>query len=106
MKANFVELRRKSREILQALERNERVALYYRGKPKAVMHPVSEPEDEPHPSVADDPAAGMWAAREDMADPTEWVRKLRRGRFDAGRLGRGGLGHAQQQPGDSGRRCR
>ncbi len=28
------------------------------------------------------PAFGMWADREDMKDPTEWVRKIRRRRHE------------------------
>ena len=40
MKASFLDLRKKSGQIRRALERNERVAVFYRGKLKAVMHPV------------------------------------------------------------------
>ena len=41
MKASFVDLRTKSSEILQALNRNEKVTILYRGKPKAVMQPLN-----------------------------------------------------------------
>lgn len=83
MKANFVDLRTRSREILQALERNERVSLYYRGKLKAVIHPANESEKSERKSLADHPAVGMWKDREDMADVDAWLRNLRKGRFDA-----------------------
>lgn len=84
MKATFADLRSKTREILEALDRNEQVTLYYRGKPRAVMHPVGEdPSVSPRASVGDLPATGMWKDREDMADVNAWVRSIRKGRFDA-----------------------
>lgn len=33
-------------------------------------------------SVADDPAFGIWRDREDLADVTAYVRKLRKSRYD------------------------
>lgn len=36
--------------------------------------------------VEDHPAFGIWADREDMEDPSAWVRKVRAPRYD--RLGR------------------
>ena len=39
MKASFVDLRKKSGEIIRALHRNEQVTVLYRGKPAAVMQP-------------------------------------------------------------------
>lgn len=78
MKASFVDLRRKSAEILRALDRNESVTLFYRGKPKGIIQPVVAEK-----SAADlrkHPAFGMWADREDMKDPAQWVRNLRKRR--------------------------
>ena len=40
MKASFVDLRKKSSEIIQALKRNEQVTLLYRGKPAAITQAV------------------------------------------------------------------
>ncbi|MBI2192911.1 MAG: hypothetical protein HYU36_13105 [Planctomycetes bacterium] len=40
MKASFLDLRRRMREVLRALERNESVTILYHGKEKAVLHPV------------------------------------------------------------------
>lgn len=80
MKATFVELRQKSSEIIRSLERNETVTVFYRGKAKAIMRPVS-PEAATGGKTADHPAFGLWANREDMAVPAAYVRSLRRGRF-------------------------
>jgi len=79
MKASFVDLRKRSSEIIEALDRNESVTVYYRGRPAAVMQPIgSEPSLR---SAADHPAFGLWADREDVAHPADHVRRLRRGRF-------------------------
>ena len=77
MNASFLDLRKRSREILRALERNEEVTLLYRGKPKAVISPIG---DESAPAASGVAAFGMWADRADMADPAAYVRGLRRGR--------------------------
>jgi len=93
MRASFVDLRTRSREILRALRRNERVTLFYRGKAAAVMHPVPPDNGEAgvHGAsgseavkVGEHPAFGMWAGRDDQADVAAHVRNLRRGRLDAG----------------------
>ncbi len=83
MKASFIDLRKKSGEVIQALHRNERVTVLYRGKPAAVMHPIGEGAVEQDKSAKDHPAFGLWADREDMQDPSAHVRDLRQGRFHA-----------------------
>ena len=82
MKATFVDLRVKSAEILEALNRNESVTVYYRGQPKAVMQPLANAE---HPAEKAERhlAFGLWKDRDDWSDVGEYVRKIRRGRFDA-----------------------
>ena len=45
MKASFVDLRKKSAEIIRALERNEPVTVLYRGRAKAIMQPVGGKRD-------------------------------------------------------------
>lgn len=82
MKATFVDLRTKSSEILDALERNEPVTILYRGRPKAVMQPVGEPR-QPLGKAGDHAAFGLWRNRRDLEDVPAAVRSLRRGRFDA-----------------------
>ena len=39
MKASMLDLRRRMRDVLRALDRNESVTIYYRGKEKAVLSP-------------------------------------------------------------------
>ena len=78
MIVTFLELRRKPGKIIEAIERNESVTLTRRGKEVAEIVPAGKKE---RPSIKDNPAFGMWADREDMKDPSEWVRKIRRGRY-------------------------
>lgn len=83
MKASFVDLRRKSAEIIRALERNERITIFYRGRPKAIMQPLSD-EAEQMPAKAKEHAAfGLWRDREDVQDVAAHIRELRQGRFRA-----------------------
>jgi len=81
MEASFVDLRKRSGEIIGALRRNESITVLYRGRPAAVMHPIAEGSSSR--AVADHPSFGQWADRDDLADPAEYVRQLRRGRFHA-----------------------
>ncbi len=82
MRASFVDLRRKSAEIIRALQRNEPVTVLYRGKPAAVMQPIGRETARVPAKAADHPAFGLWADREDLADVVAYVRKLRKGRFN------------------------
>jgi prevent-host-death family protein len=76
MKATTLDLRYKMKDILRAIDRGETVTVTYRGKEKARLVPIqAKPEEELKPS--DHPFCGMWKDREDMNDPTAWVRKLR-----------------------------
>ena len=81
MKASFVDLRKKSSQIIRALDRNEPVTLFYRGKPKAIMQSLAAMPGKVAMRVQDHPAFGLWAYREDMKDASVFVRRLRRGRF-------------------------
>lgn len=83
MKASFVDLRKKSRDILRALERNERVTLFYRGRAKAVIRPIAAEGKQPGAKAKEHPAFGLWADRDDLKDVAAHVRNLRKGRFHA-----------------------
>jgi len=79
MKASFVDLRRKSREILRALDRNEEVTVLYRGRPKAILRAI--PKTRKGETRAEDHTAfGMWRDREDLEDVRAFVASLRKGR--------------------------
>lgn len=81
MIASFLDLRKRTSDILHALDRNESITLLYRGKPKAVMSPVAN--DTPLPSACELAGFGMWADRKDMDDVAGYVRNLRKGRHHA-----------------------
>ncbi len=83
MKASFVDLRKKSAEIIRALDRHEAVTVLYRGRPKAVMLPMTGETGEATPKTKDHPAFGLWSKRGDMRDVAAHVRKLRQGRSRA-----------------------
>ena len=80
MEATILDLRRRTREVLDALERNEAVTITYRGVKKGVITPAGAGEKNQR-SAADHPAFGSWSDRGD--DVAETVRKIRRGRVDA-----------------------
>jgi prevent-host-death family protein len=78
MEATIVDLRYRMKDVLRAIDRGETVTVLYRGKPKARIVPVSAEQEGSKPS--DHPACGIWADREDMADPAAYVRKIRQNR--------------------------
>lgn len=79
MKASILDLRRRTKEVLQALDRNETVTILYRGKEKAILSPAQTPTKK---TIQDHAAFGMWQNREDMADVDTYVRNLRKGRLN------------------------
>ena len=81
MKATVLDMRRNPKKILDAIARNERVSLSMRGKEIAEIVPKHETDSAS--SIAEAPAVGMWAGRDDMTDPSAYVRNLRKGRFNA-----------------------
>ncbi len=81
MKATVLDMRRNPRKILDAVKRNEKVTLSERGREVAKIIPSKNGGNDE--SVADDPAVGMWADRKEFQNPPDYVRELRKGRFDA-----------------------
>lgn len=79
MKATVLDLRRNPRKILEAIERNEPVRLSKRGREIALIVP-KKPARKPS-SIRDSPAFGIWKDRVDMYDPSEYVRRARKGRL-------------------------
>lgn len=76
MKANFLDFRKHTKDIVKALELNEPVTVLYRGKEKGVLYPASKDKGA-KVLVKDHPAFGMWKGREDMKDVAKYVRKIR-----------------------------
>jgi acyl-coenzyme A synthetase/AMP-(fatty) acid ligase len=75
MKASIVDLRYKTREILDALERNESVTVLYHGRVKGVIRPAGK---QVGPVIAEHPFFGMHAAMaESVEDEMERLRQPR-----------------------------
>jgi antitoxin (DNA-binding transcriptional repressor) of toxin-antitoxin stability system len=79
MKATILDLRYRMKSVLAALERGEPVTVFHRGAKKARLIPIEASAQVRKPS--EDPAFGIWRSREDLADPGQHVRKLRKRRF-------------------------
>ena len=76
MQATMLDFRRRMSEIQGAISRRERVTITSHGRPWAVI--VAYEDAKPDvPSARDCAAAGMWADREDLASPTDYVHNLR-----------------------------
>ena len=76
MQATMLDFRRRMSEIQGAISRRERVTVTSHGRPWAVI--VAWEDAKPDvPSARDCAAAGMWADREDLASPTDYVRNRR-----------------------------
>jgi len=82
MEASVLDLRRRMRDILRAVERGESVTLLHRGRRKAVIVPADR-SAAAKDDVRTHPAFGMWKDREDLRDVAGAVRKIRRGRGHA-----------------------
>ncbi len=82
MKATVVDLRRRTKEVIEALDRGEEVTITYRGEEKGVIVPAKKRRKK-YRSMREHPAVGMWKDREDMKDVHEYLRKSREGRLDA-----------------------
>ncbi len=68
-------------EVKEALDKKEQVILLHEGKEFASLQPVFDVETEIE-RLKNHPAVGMWDDREDMRDPSEWVKKIRRPRYE------------------------
>ncbi len=79
MKASILDLRRRMKDILLALDRNESVTIFYCGKEKAILSPSRQRTKKP---VKDHEAFGMWRDRKDITDVDAYVRNLRKGRLN------------------------
>ena len=84
MKASVLDLRRRMKDILNSLKRNEPVTLLRRGK---VVGTIQPPEADPGSGsdrrVSAHPAFGMWRDRPDLEDVEAAVERLRGARFNA-----------------------
>ena len=78
MEASIVDLRYKMKDVLRAIDRNEKVDILYHGRRKAVLVPASDGKAEVK-HVHEHPFFGM---RQDEEEPVEQVMdRLRGGRY-------------------------
>lgn len=78
MRATVVDLRYKMRDVLEALERREKVEILYHGKIKGVIIPVQGKTDKI--KVEDHPFFGM--EKDDTEDVDSIMKSLRGGRYN------------------------
>ncbi len=76
MKATVVDLRRRTKEIIAALDRGESVTITYRGKEKGTIVPKQKQKPKRR-SIAESPMFGMFKDRADMKDVHAYLRRLR-----------------------------
>jgi prevent-host-death family protein len=80
MEISAKELRQKTRLLLDAVERGEEVTITYRGRAKARVVRIQSGPDRKEPA-SESELFGLWADRDDLADPQTWVRTLRQSRY-------------------------
>jgi antitoxin (DNA-binding transcriptional repressor) of toxin-antitoxin stability system len=84
MKATVLDLRRRMKDVLNSLKRNEPVTLLRRGKVVGTIHPPAAALARSSDQFASAHAAfGMWRDRPDLEDVEAAVERLRGGRFNA-----------------------
>jgi len=77
MKATAKDLRFKSKELLDTVNRGEEVVITFRGKPCARLVPYQETTRQ----VEKNKLFGIWQDHDPSRDVDEYVRSLRKGRF-------------------------
>ncbi|WP_133510895.1 type II toxin-antitoxin system Phd/YefM family antitoxin [Candidatus Thiosymbion oneisti] len=80
MEVSAKELRRKTRLLLDTVERGQAVTITYRGRARARVVPMKKGPERAE-SVKQDELFGLWADRDDLVDPQAWVRTLRQSRY-------------------------
>lgn len=79
MKATVVDLRYKMNDVLKALDRNEKVTVFYRGKIKGILIPSEQPNK--NIKISEHPFFGMSSSITDKSVLGE-LDLLRGGRYD------------------------
>ena len=80
MEASVLDLRKRMREVMMAIDRHETVTLTHRGKRRAMIVPWAKTKKK-KVKVADLAAFGMWSDRPEIADPAAYVESIRKPRF-------------------------
>lgn len=77
MKATILDLRHRMGDVLRALDRNETVKIFYRGRLKALLLPAHGDQEE-NMSVKEHPAFGMWLDQTDTKEVNAYMCRLRK----------------------------
>ncbi|MBI5526904.1 MAG: type II toxin-antitoxin system prevent-host-death family antitoxin [Deltaproteobacteria bacterium] len=77
MKATAKDLRVRGRELLDAVDRGERVTITFRGRPRAILVPLDAPRRR---DLESDPAFGLWRDHTGVVDVEAYVDRVRRSR--------------------------
>ena len=77
MQATAKDLRFHVKELLETVTRGEEVVITYRGKACAKLVPIGQEKPE------EDELFGLWKDDEASEDVEQYIRKIRKGRFDA-----------------------
>ena len=80
MQATAKDLRFHSKELLNTVNRGEEVIITYRGKPCAKLVPI---EEEKIASPQTNELFGIWKENAQTEDVDNYIRTIRKGRFDA-----------------------
>ena len=78
MKATAKDLRFRSKELLDTVNRGEEVVITYRGKPCAKLVPIKRKAAQ---SSGKNELFGIWKDYDETKDVENYVRNLRKGRF-------------------------
>ena len=76
MNMTIRELRSQTKQAIEMVERGVEVTITKRGRPCAKIVAVATRNER-----KENPIFGMWKDRTEMKNPSEYVRKLRRGRY-------------------------
>ncbi len=80
MEATAKDLRLHSTELLNTVKRGEEVIITYRGKPCAKLIPIEEKQDY---SSSTNKLFGIWENNLQTESVDDYVRNIRKGRFNA-----------------------
>ena len=77
MQATAKDLRFHAKELLETVTRGEEIVITYRGKACAKLVPIGKE------TLEEDDLFGIWKNDEKSANVEQYVRKIRKGRFNA-----------------------
>ncbi len=79
MDATTKDLRFHTKELLDTVSRGEEVVITYRGKPTARLVPIKKVSNTQSEQTS---LFGIWKDREDIKPIDEYIRTIRKGRFE------------------------